>query len=570
MEEYDDDDRHEVEIVYENSPSAKGRFNRCRKHPGHRGFTPVREFTLQHLPASHRNELLLSYVRCLADLCVCLDVGCVSSGRPDLAPNGKSPYPLSKYKGRPVSSVGSGCVSWVEMCGLPAADDDGDDVDATTGVVALCDDSSDDSVHGNSPSFGPGTPREDASIEANERLVKRLKVEENTVVRDSSNVVSMTNTINEGFGSLGDRLNESAESKPQAKGNVKEFPSSFLKQNTREVSPEDNVSQNEGHLLEFDTQGETPKLASLEVEDSGAVNDETTLNKEFEDREGREQNTDNSQRVETMSKEDEGEEKSSQLAVQKSEENTKGSINNEDFGEITSQEDSVENAPLGQGGACGDEPTIEVFEEFDEEDWRPDTSGPCVCPECQRSSQPHRVWWLIDVITASHVVCDEIECAKTSIKFFYDDDNDTKDVVTITCGGVDSAAIEADKRRIWCATHDESFGLKLQKIFMNYLEVAEQVRVKYRGVTTNLSLAVTHPHGYQKHVTLGQHVEEKMTSFGWFEIPTYKHTAGTCPGSSGGRICRLGGARHFSYDTSPHSFAIDKLYNMTGRPWMFS
>ncbi|XP_059159283.1 uncharacterized protein LOC131943277 [Physella acuta] len=80
----------------------------CKKNPGHTGFIPVQDFTIDHLPADLREKSIFKFVQALADITVRVCVAGVSKDRPDVIPDSDTPYPFSEFRGQDVMMTGSG------------------------------------------------------------------------------------------------------------------------------------------------------------------------------------------------------------------------------------------------------------------------------------------------------------------------------------------------------------------------------------------------------------------------------------------------------------------------------
>ena len=99
---------HECE-VYRDGPEA-GESSKtwavCTKNPGHSGFVPYPDFSLDHLPAGRQTAAALTRVRQLGDRTTRLRVGYTSTARPD-------GYAFSNVRGTKVVHTGSGWLDHV-------------------------------------------------------------------------------------------------------------------------------------------------------------------------------------------------------------------------------------------------------------------------------------------------------------------------------------------------------------------------------------------------------------------------------------------------------------------------
>ncbi|XP_059160721.1 uncharacterized protein LOC131944205 [Physella acuta] len=108
---------HEVQecLAGESEASLAVYRSSCEKKPGHEGFIPVKSFTLDHLPAKHRDEDLYKLTRAIADLTVRVAVEYTSLARPELDPLTKVPYPSHNTRGASSLRTGTGMVFNVDM-----------------------------------------------------------------------------------------------------------------------------------------------------------------------------------------------------------------------------------------------------------------------------------------------------------------------------------------------------------------------------------------------------------------------------------------------------------------------
>ena len=96
---------HECEVLAPGSEAAESTraWRHCLKNPGHEKFSPVSEFSLDHLPLRHRRESILTRIWAVSDTTARLRVSYTSRGRPD-------GYPFCEYKGSTLPHYGSGWV----------------------------------------------------------------------------------------------------------------------------------------------------------------------------------------------------------------------------------------------------------------------------------------------------------------------------------------------------------------------------------------------------------------------------------------------------------------------------
>ncbi|XP_059149788.1 uncharacterized protein LOC131936739 [Physella acuta] len=170
----------------------------------------------------------------------------------------------------------------------------------------------------------------------------------------------------------------------------------------------------------------------------------------------------------------------------------------------------------------------------------------CPCPECEHSDTPSKVWWRIQVVTASHVVFDESEARKSSCRLWFDDDKSPEVKIYVWKSG---SIIVNDMSILNCATHDIDLYEKVRKTMVRYIDLWQKLEDKYksRRDVDKLTIIVSHPHGCSKQVSVGHWVDrhesprpEVNGHVGEGKISRYTYTTCTCPGSSGAFVYRVG------------------------------
>ncbi|XP_059151288.1 uncharacterized protein LOC131937702 [Physella acuta] len=183
----------------------------------------------------------------------------------------------------------------------------------------------------------------------------------------------------------------------------------------------------------------------------------------------------------------------------------------------------------------------------------------CPCPECDHSDTPSKVWWRVDMVTATHVVFDESEARQSSCRLWFDDDKSP--VVKIYGWKVVASKADIDGCVLWCATHDVDVADKLEQMTRRFDDLCGKVIDKYlsRRDVDKVTIIVSHPHGCSKQVSVGHWVDRQEVGLG----TRYTYTTCTCPGSSGAWVYRLGGGRSLH----PHSGVNSLGLNYSGE-WM--
>ncbi|XP_059160885.1 uncharacterized protein LOC131944346 [Physella acuta] len=180
-----------------------------------------------------------------------------------------------------------------------------------------------------------------------------------------------------------------------------------------------------------------------------------------------------------------------------------------------------------------------------------ESDGTCRCAKCQVSATPSKVWWVVCVLTATHVVFDDSEARQTMCVLGYDDNKSPG----VSLDGWEVGG-KARIKRDWCWLRHSTCDLKLvdelDKMIRRFDELCWEVWKTYRMFddVDKLTVIVSHPHGCPKQVSVGQwthKLERDVTR------TRYWYTTCTCPGTSGAPVYRLGYDRVWC--DRPHSGA---------------
>ncbi|XP_059143857.1 uncharacterized protein LOC131931171 [Physella acuta] len=98
----------EIEICYGGEADLHKHLVDCTKNPGHLGFIPVKDFTMDHLPAGYHDDDFFESIQTLIDLTVFIKVYYTSADRPMFASYFNSQYPAYDIRGSSVLRTGSG------------------------------------------------------------------------------------------------------------------------------------------------------------------------------------------------------------------------------------------------------------------------------------------------------------------------------------------------------------------------------------------------------------------------------------------------------------------------------
>ncbi|KAK6980001.1 hypothetical protein BgiMline_020999 [Biomphalaria glabrata] len=165
----------------------------------------------------------------------------------------------------------------------------------------------------------------------------------------------------------------------------------------------------------------------------------------------------------------------------------------------------------------------------------------CPCHTCRESVNASTVWWDIEILTATHVVFDDLEAAQTTCRLFYDD----KDCPVVTIDGVcvGFQNIERDWCRLVCVTCNKELGDKLSQMKKRCNTLWKVVHPKYYDSKKDehkLMFIVSHPHGRPKYVSIGQWEDRIHLKNFIFNGNQFSYKTSTCPGSSGATVYCLG------------------------------
>ncbi|GFO22969.1 hypothetical protein PoB_004947400 [Plakobranchus ocellatus] len=163
--------------------------------------------------------------------------------------------------------------------------------------------------------------------------------------------------------------------------------------------------------------------------------------------------------------------------------------------------------------------------------------GPCPCPECAQSSTPSQRWYVICVRTACHVVYNSEEAQHTQIDFFYDNERSRMEGRMKTHPGRDVLKKDEDLD-ICCfdiVTHDEMLATQLKLVVEQVDNFKFDDCEMFNSKDQYVCIAVSHPHGQPKHVTVGERKLWPGLKYRWFSRKCI-YTTDTCPGSSGAPV----------------------------------
>ncbi|XP_059166013.1 uncharacterized protein LOC131948425 [Physella acuta] len=159
----------------------------------------------------------------------------------------------------------------------------------------------------------------------------------------------------------------------------------------------------------------------------------------------------------------------------------------------------------------------------------------CPCSGCVGSNKKTNHWGKFEVITARHVVYDDVEAAKTTCTFWHDDKQSS--TVELKLWKIDQPSTNEDWVRLYIPVCDVNLLEKLKSLLARHLDLWQTVNDKYEKKENNITFIVSHPHGNFKKISIGKWTVKKYVEYG---NTKYAYTTPTCPGSSGAYIYRLG------------------------------
>ncbi|XP_059142637.1 uncharacterized protein LOC131930242 [Physella acuta] len=162
----------------------------------------------------------------------------------------------------------------------------------------------------------------------------------------------------------------------------------------------------------------------------------------------------------------------------------------------------------------------------------------CNCDECRFSENPKTPVGKLEIQTATHVVFDQSELERTTCVFFYDKGQSS--TVKLRGQRIVSVMTLGDWCRFSCLTCDVSFFDKIYKTWKKFDDLLEIINDKYDEFVDEdrLAIIVSHPHGKQKQVSIGQW--HKALNEADSVHSKYSYYTCTCPGSSGAYVYMVG------------------------------
>ncbi|KAH9525849.1 hypothetical protein Btru_002558 [Bulinus truncatus] len=174
---------------------------------------------------------------------------------------------------------------------------------------------------------------------------------------------------------------------------------------------------------------------------------------------------------------------------------------------------------------------------------RTQTGTQCPDDNCnQKANSVLHAWGVVTVTTVFHVVKTDLDAKKSLVMINYD----SLDAEKLYLTGYKLLETDKESNFDWCAlecvTHDVNLIARLIKMIDNYESLQKVTYGRYRGDKQKLTVMVGHPHGGIKKVSFGftkvkRTLKEVRNTQDWCQ---YRHTAHSCPGSSGSPVLILG------------------------------
>lgn len=174
--------------------------------------------------------------------------------------------------------------------------------------------------------------------------------------------------------------------------------------------------------------------------------------------------------------------------------------------------------------------------------------GSCPCHSCKTSSEPYQFWVEVNVKTGAMLLKDQVDALNTVCWWGYDEQSSP----VVALEGIGMSMTKAKWKQefldkdhelathlccdVVCLTHDREFGLKLKEAKMHVQAMRKKISSRFKQLSTQdkIVFIVSHPHGYCKHVSIGEWVEKQDSVD---EGVRFLYTADTCPGCLGALVC---------------------------------
>ncbi|KAH9502387.1 Mitogen-activated protein kinase kinase kinase 1b, partial [Bulinus truncatus] len=185
-----------------------------------------------------------------------------------------------------------------------------------------------------------------------------------------------------------------------------------------------------------------------------------------------------------------------------------------------------------------------------------DNNDKCPCQKCFMSEEPSKLWGIIDIMTATHVVFDVEEAKKSQCRFFFDDVNSEEIIIN------GFRLVTADVNKNWsllrCITCDDKILKRVNREMLNFDSFLQNCNDNLPTECNSYGFIVSHLHGGPKQVSFGKMETRKILDQTWSQL-TY--TMSTCPGSSGAYVYIVGESGNVWHYPHVHSGAFSSGLN---------
>lgn len=161
----------------------------------------------------------------------------------------------------------------------------------------------------------------------------------------------------------------------------------------------------------------------------------------------------------------------------------------------------------------------------------------CRCPDCIQSDWPFKKFYLVYVRTAKHIVFDDSEAAKSTVKFRFDNDSSSK--LTVSGGTIVESEMKIGISLIQYVTHDARIA-QISESLRNLYTLEQTIKAQFKSKKDqkdqSLAVIISHLHRWPKHISTGHWLERELTISETGTYVRYTYTTATCPGSSGAPV----------------------------------
>ncbi|XP_059154454.1 uncharacterized protein LOC131939941 [Physella acuta] len=161
-------------------------------------------------------------------------------------------------------------------------------------------------------------------------------------------------------------------------------------------------------------------------------------------------------------------------------------------------------------------------------------ASPCPCPACNQLDWPFKKFYFVYVRTAKHIVFDDSEVVKSTIRLKFD--NDLSSEMLISGGRIVESDMKFGTSLVQYVTHDTRIT-HISNSLRNLYKLEQTIKAQLASKKDqSLAIIVSHLHGWPKHISTGHWLERELTISKSGTYVRYTYTTATCPGSSGAPV----------------------------------